>query len=99
MITQSKYVSNTQAKVKADWSYMVADRTEGYKMIPLGLKSLQQAVSTTQRNTSMTQVMDEWCIWLIDWLIDWLKILLEICIGKGTVSWQYSSLVQGQLKG
>ena len=29
----------------------------------------------------------------------WLNNLLEVCIGNGTVSWQYSSLVQGQLKG
>ena len=32
-------------------------------------------------------------------MIDWLGFLLEVYIGKGTVSWQYSSLVQGQLKG
>ena len=29
---------------------------------------------------------------------DWLRFLLEVCIGKGRVSWQYNSLVQDQLK-
>ena len=33
------------------------------------------------------------------WLIDWLICLLAVCIENSTVSWQYSSLVQGQLKG